>query len=131
MYKKTLIIGCFFCFAWGFSFFYVKRVPLNPDVRATVKALKIGMTRREAIPIMRMSFLLTEANAEYSKDCENNATQVVSTVSGIMPGRAYRYFLKAGFSEKGKLVSIDYYFQKGWLWFFHSNLSPHIWQGYR
>lgn len=129
MYKKTLIIGCIFCFTWGFSFFYAKRVPLNPDVRATVKALKIGMPRQEAISIMRMSFLLTEANEEYSKVCENNGTQVVSTVSGVMPGRAYRYFLKAGFSQNDRLVSLDYHPQKGWLWFLHSNLSPHIWHG--
>ncbi len=129
MYKKALIIGCVLCFAWGFSFFYVRRVPLNPDVRATVKALQIGMTKEEAIRIIRMSFLLKESMVVDSNGNANNSNKVVSTVSGVMPGRAYRYFLKAGFSQNGRLVSLDYYSRKGWLWLFHSNLSPHIWQG--
>ena len=129
MYKKTLIVGSVICFVLGFVFVYIGQTPLNPDVRATVKALQIGMTKEEAIRIIRMSFLLKESMVVDSNGNANNSNKVVSTVSGVMPGRAYRYFLKAGFSQNGRLISLDYYSQKGWLWLFYSNLSPHIWQG--
>ena len=129
MYKKTLIVGCVICFVLGFFVVYVGQTPLNPDVRATVKALQIGMTKEEAIRNIRMSFLLKESMVVDSNGNANDSNNVVSTVSGVMPGRAYRYFLKAGFSQNGRLVSLDYYSRKGWLWLFHSNLSPHVWQG--
>ena len=129
MYKKTLILGCVLCFVLGFFVVYIGQTPLNPDVRATVNALSIGMDRQEAIPIMRMSFVLTESKVSVSKENANSATQVVSVVSGVMPGRAYRYFIKAGFDGSGKLVNLDYYSKRGWLWPFHFNLTPHGWQG--
>ncbi len=129
MYKKALIIGCVLCFTWGFFIFYVGRIPLNPDVRATVKALQIGMDKQEAIPIMRTSFVLTESNEAVSKESANSGTQVVSVVSGVMPGRAYRYFIRAGFAQNGQLVKLDYSSKKGWVWPFHYNLPPHDWPG--
>lgn len=128
MYKKTLILGCALCFVLGFFVVYIGQTPLNPDVRATVKALQIGMDKQEAIPIMRMSFVLTESIVDDSKR-NANGTQVVSVVNGVMPGRAYRYFIKAGFARNGKLVKLDYYSKRGWLWPFHYNLTPHGWQG--
>ena len=129
MYKKAIIIGCVFCFIWGFFFFYVRRIPLNPDVRATVKALQIGMGRQEAIPIMRMSFVLTESQMAVPKENANSGTQVVSVVSGVMPGRAYRYFIRAGFAQNGKLVKLEYCSKRGWLWPFHYSLTTYDWPG--
>ncbi len=129
MCKKTLIFGCVLCFVLGFFVVYIGQTPLNPDVRATVNALSIGMDKQEAIPIMRTSFVLTESNEAVSKESANSGTQVVSVVSGVMPGRAYRYFIRAGFAQNGKLVKLDYCSKKGWLWPFHYSLTPHDWPG--
>jgi hypothetical protein len=129
MCKKTLIFGCVLCFVLGFFVVYIGQTPLNPDVRATVNALSIGMDKQEAIPIMRMSFVLTESKEAVSKENANSGTQVVSVVTGVMPGRAYRYFIRAGFAQNGKLVKLDYCSKKGWLWPFHYSLTPHDWPG--
>ena len=129
MYKKTLILGCALCFVLGFFVVYIGQTPLNPDVRATVKALQIGMDKQEAIPIMRMSFVLTASKEAVSKENANSGTQVVSVVTGVMPGRAYRYFIRAGFAQNGKMVKLDYCSKKGWLWPFHYSLTPHDWPG--
>ena len=128
MYKKTLIFGCVLCFVLGFFVVYMGQTPLNPDVRATVNALSIGMDKQEAIPIMRMSFVLTESKVA-DHEGSVRGTQVVSVVTGVMPGRAYRYFIRAGFAQNGKLVKLDYYSKKGWLWPFHYRLTPHDWPG--
>lgn len=129
MYKKTLIFGCVLCFVLGFFVVYIGQTPLNPDVRATVNALSIGMDKQDAIPIMSMSFVLTESKEAVSKENANSGTQVVSVVTGVMPGRAYRYFIRAGFAQNGKLVKLDYCSKKGWLWPFHYSLTPHDWPG--
>lgn len=129
MCKKTLIFGCVLCFVLGFFVVYIGQTPLNPDVRATVNALSIGMDKQDAIPIMSMSFVLTESKEAVSKENANSGTQVVSVVTGVMPGRAYRYFIRAGFAQNGKLVKLDYCSKKGWLWPFHYSLTPHDWPG--
>ena len=129
MYKKTLIFGCVLCFVLGFFVVYIGQTPLNPDVRATVNALSIGMDKQDAIPIMRMSFVLTESKEAVSKENANSGTQVVSVVTGVMPGRAYRYFIRAGFAKNGKLVKLEYCSKRGWLWPFHYSLTPYDWPG--
>ncbi len=126
MLKKLLLAGCGFSFAMGFFVVYFRQIPLNPDVRATVRALRIGMRKQEAMQIMRMSFLLKESEVAGRQHGAGNTDQFASVVNGVMPGRAYRYFLKVGFSGNGRLVAMDYYSKKGWMWPFYVNHIPHL-----
>lgn len=128
MLKKLILAGCVLSFVMGFFVIYFRHTPLNPDVRATVKALRIGMEKEEAMQILRMSFLLNESRAADGQEYGKGGGQVCSIVDGVMPGRAYRYFIKAGFSKDGRLVSLDYSSKKGWMWIFHHNRVPHLWQ---
>ena len=63
MLKKIILAGCVLSFVMGFFVIYFRQLPVNPDVRATVKALRIGMEKEEAMEIMRTSFLLDESRA--------------------------------------------------------------------
>lgn len=128
MLKKIILAGCVLSFVMGFFVIYFRQLPVNPDVRATVKALRIGMEKEEAMEIMRTSFLLDESRALDGQADGNGGSQISSIVEGVMPGRAYRYYIKAGFAKDGRLVRLDYFPKKGWMWMFYSNCAPHLWQ---
>ena len=66
MYKKTLIVGCVICFVLGFFVVYIGQTPLNPDVRATVKALQIGMTKEDVLSLVGEPLYAEDSKNHYA-----------------------------------------------------------------